>query len=209
MGFKKPQPKNFWWFYQGPEYPLSLFTTASFQMNAVDDRSFGDADRIATDVLVIYVRGIGTGFERAVAWFPVRRLCGGEIMSIVWTVKRKLEFFSIQGGTNRIRIVTVTCDGLAANHLFFKLHAESDADSIPYKAKDPFDPSTDVYFMVDPPHLVKTIRNNFEKSSTREGAVKNLHFNQPILWDHVERIYQEDAKNTWRWVLLVFSYVHR
>jgi hypothetical protein len=53
----------------------------------------------------------------------------------------------------------LVCDGLAANRKLFKLHAPEDQELVycvpnPYTTeKRPF------YFLSDPPHLVKTVRN--------------------------------------------------
>lgn len=187
---------------------LSLINFLPFQMNALEPELQPDADKshlIATDVLVVFIRGIATGFQRAVAWFPVRRLTAGEIMSIIWTTKQRLEFLSFKDGYPRFKLLSITCDGLAANHLFFKLHG-ADTSQLQYKAKDPFDPDNFVYFLIDPPHLMKTMKNNLEKSSTAEDAIKTLEYRLPMLWAHVEEIYLEDVQNTWRYVHFYFCF---
>lgn len=153
----------------------------------------------ATDIFVVYIRSISTGFERPVAWIPVRCLSAGDIQSIVWTVKRKLEFFSIKNGEQpQLKVLSVTCDGLAANLLFFKLHGAGVAASPPCSAQDPLDPENFLWFIVDPPHIVKIIRNNWEKSNTDPKATKCLRFEQEILWTHMEEIFTDDVKNVWR-----------
>jgi hypothetical protein len=179
-----------------------IITMCVFQMNALDrgitdSGTSDDSSKIATDVLVVFARGISTAFERAVAWFPVRCLTAGELMDVVWLIKHKIELFSFCDKMPRLKIVTITCDGLAANHLFFKLHGRC-REELQYKAEDPFDPGNFVYFIIDPPHLLKTVRNNCEKSSEDENAVKYLCNDQPILWRHVEEVYHDDVQNTWR-----------
>lgn len=179
---------------------LNLLIISLFQINALGDGGVDESQLIATDVLVVYVRGVATNFQRAVAWFPVRCLCAGEIASIVWTTKRKLEFFSFIDGIPRIKIVSVTGDGLAANHLFFRMHGGGNFTDLQYKAVDPLDPSSFLFFIVDPPHLIKTERNNLEKSDDKDEKATKCLMNKglPILWRHFVELYNDDSKNTWR-----------
>ena len=58
------------------------------------------------------------------------------------------------------------CDGATPNRKFFKLHGvppNGDEDCIHW-APVKNDPRRRVYFICDPPHLIKTVRNNWEKS---------------------------------------------
>ena len=56
-----------------------------------------------------------------------------------------------------LKVLGVTCDGNSANRRFFKLHSPQ-ADV--YKVKNPFTAEDrQIFFMSDPPHLIKTTRN--------------------------------------------------
>ncbi len=55
------------------------------------------------------------------------------------------------------RAIACTCDGLSANRAFFKLH---DKEKIVHKVKNPHaEYGRYMFFMSDPPHLIKTTRN--------------------------------------------------
>ena len=54
----------------------------------------------------------------------------------------------------------MTCDGYSVNRRFLKIHASK--DTITHKMANPFAPEQrDIYFVSDPPHLIKTVRNSW------------------------------------------------
>ena len=58
------------------------------------------------------------------------------------------------------RVMGLVCDGLAANRRLFKLHNPESPASESHKVFNPY--SSDgrfLYFLSDPPHLIKTVRN--------------------------------------------------
>ena len=59
------------------------------------------------------------------------------------------------------RVLGLTCDGASPNRRLWKLHSSSN-DELIYKVPNVFaDDKRDLYFISDPPHLLKTIRNSF------------------------------------------------
>ena len=59
------------------------------------------------------------------------------------------------------KVIALTCDGLAANRRLFKLHEPASQDMV-YKVGNPY--ATDgrsIFFLSDPPHLIKTVRNSW------------------------------------------------
>ena len=63
------------------------------------------------------------------------------------------------------KVMGVTMDGASANRKLMKLHrGASDATDIVYKVYNPFsEEKRHLYFISDPPHLVKTMRNCLNK----------------------------------------------
>ena len=56
----------------------------------------------------------------------------------------------------------LTCDGLAANRMLFCLHGPMGNADIVHKVKNPHSvEQRDFFFVSDPPHLLKTVRNCF------------------------------------------------
>ena len=68
---------------------------------------------------------------------------------------------------------TFVCDGASPNRKFFKMHLLEDKsnvkDGVVYWTWNKYRRNSKIYFICDPPHLIKTIRNNLENS----GANKN------------------------------------
>lgn len=57
------------------------------------------------------------------------------------------------------KVMGLTCDGLAANRLLYKLHVPH-GEELVHSVVNPYaSPSRQLYFFSDPPHLVKTVRN--------------------------------------------------
>ena len=58
------------------------------------------------------------------------------------------------------RVMALVCDGLTANRKFFRLHNPDIPATEAYKTLNPFaDEERYIYFISDPPHLIKTVRN--------------------------------------------------
>ena len=76
------------------------------------------------------------------------------IFPIVWETIRLLE----SGG---LRVLCVTADGASPNRKFFRMHKSIHVHKTPnvYSEDDRW-----IYFIADPPHLIKTVRNCWSNS---------------------------------------------
>ena len=125
---------------------------------------------VASHVLVLMVQGIFFKLQFPYAHFGTEGITADALYPIVWEAIRLLE---IDG----LKIICVTADGDSANRKFFRMHKTSDP-LVPYKAKNPY--AMDgrwLYFIADPPHLIKTVHNCWSHSSesgTQHMQVKNL-----------------------------------
>ena len=124
---------------------------------------------IATHVLAVMVRGIFFKMEFPYAHFGTDGITADTLYPIVWEAVRRLE---IDG----VKVICVTADGDSSNRKFFKMHNHLELGlPVPYKAKNVF--ATDerwLFFIADPPHLMKTVRNCWShsgKSGTRHMQV--------------------------------------
>lgn len=62
----------------------------------------------------------------------------------------------------------LTCDGLAANRLLYKLHVPRRGDQVVHSVTNPYaDPSRPLFFFSDTPHLMKTVRNAWANSKRK------------------------------------------
>ena len=112
-----------------------------------------DADRqLAKTMLVLMVRGLFVHVNYPYAQFACHTLSGDLLVDPVWEAISRLER---QG----IRVMALVCDGASTNRKLWKLH--STEKGLVYKVPNIFAPDKprSLYFIADPPHLLKTIRN--------------------------------------------------
>ena len=111
-------------------------------------------NELATSMLVFLVRGLFTNLSFLYAQFPCTALSGEHMYNPVWEAVSCLELCGF-------KVLALTCDGLAANRrLFCQLNPDPGADEVVHKVLNPYaEDGTDLYFIADPPHLIKTVRN--------------------------------------------------
>ena len=128
----------------------------------------GEHPPIANHVLVLMVRGIFFRLQFPYAHFGTEGITADTLYPIVWEAVRRLE-------VDGFKVISVTADGDSANRKFFRMHKTSDF-LVPYKTKNPY--AIDgrwLYFIADPPHLIKTVRNcwlHSAESGTQHMQVK-------------------------------------
>ena len=118
----------------------------------------GEQPQVAKQLLTLMVRGLMFKFNFPYAHFASRGATGDVLFPIVWEAIRRLE-------SNGIKGLCVTADGASANRKFFRIHHDSKNPTSLYKTKILY--SSDgrsLYFIADPPHLIKTIRNCWSHS---------------------------------------------
>ena len=111
------------------------------------------AQPMAKSMLVLMVRGLNSGLQFPYAQFPRATLRGDQMFHIFWKAVGRLQRYGF-------RVMGLTCDGLAANRQLFRLHAPKTSKEVIYKTTNPYvlEPQS-LFFLSDPPHLLKTIRN--------------------------------------------------
>ena len=113
---------------------------------------------IAKQMLVFMIRGLFYNFTYPIASFPTTNTLADEIFSLTWEAIEHLE-------TAGFKVAAVTCDGAATNRCFFDLNA--DQEGLVYKTKNVCameEEPRQIYFITDPPHLIKCVRNAFASS---------------------------------------------
>lgn len=129
---------------------------AEFERSLESDRF--PTNSIANSMLVLMVRGLFSQLKFPYAQFPSTSLCGHEMYEVVWDTVGRLECCGF-------KVLALTCDGLAANRRLFALHHPDNCEFV-YKVVNPY--ASDgryLYFLSDPPHLIKTVRNAWCNSS--------------------------------------------
>ena len=101
-----------------------------------------------------------------------------------------------------LQVISIVADGASNNRKFFRMHKISrfQCSGITYKAPNITKPGSFVYFIADPPHLIKTVRNawyNSQANGSRSLVVCIL-----ILFVYVYIFLQNKGKEI-KWAHLV------
>ena len=108
---------------------------------------------LASTMLVFMVRGLLCKFNYPYVQFACNDISGSQMFDPMWEAVSQLERLGFC-------VLGLCCDGASPNCRLWKLH--NDQDELVYKVPNLFaDDERDFYFISDPPHLLKTIRNSF------------------------------------------------
>ena len=133
---------------------VSMHLTAL--QKAKQKRVESDMPQLATFMLVLFVKGLFSSLEFAYAQFSYTDLVGPLMYNPVWEAVARLKLCGF-------RVMALVCDGLAANRKLFRLH--NPVTDITYKVKNPYaDDGQYLYFLCNPPHLIKCVRNAWSNS---------------------------------------------
>ena len=120
--------------------------------NLLHESASSERRPIAKTVAVFMVRGVFSDLEFPYAVFPAVSLSGSDLYSLMWEAIGRLTM-------NGYRVHAVTADGAKPNRKLFSLHVPK-SKRLPFKVENVFSPERHpIYFISDPPHLIKTIRN--------------------------------------------------
>ena len=125
---------------------------------------------IASYVLVFMVRGVATRLEYPLAHFPCNGCTADLLYPLLWDAVRLLE-------TLGLKVIASTSDGASTNRKLVKMHKlpGTQKGEVVYKTKNVYSQDgRDLYFIADVPHLIKTVRNNWENSGWNKKS--------PRLW---------------------------
>lgn len=142
-------------------------------------------ERLATHVLVFYAVGINSTLKQSIGYFGTRSATADNLYPLFWAAVRVLEKCGF-------KVIVSTSDKASPNQRLYQLHGNN--HDVCFKTLNVFAAEADrfLYFISDPPHLVKTVRNNLANS----GSGKNTRFlwkdGQHILWQHIANLYFED-----------------
>lgn len=107
---------------------------------------------LANSMLVLMVRGLFSRLQFPYAQFACTSLTGDQFFDLFWEAVCRLERCGF-------KVVACTCDGLSSNRRFMRVHYNASTDQAakvlnPYSSNERY-----IYFLSDPPHLLKTTRN--------------------------------------------------
>ena len=144
-------------------------------------------------MLVFLVRGLFSNLKFLYAQFPCTALSGNQMYQPFWEAVGRHELCGF-------KVLALVCDGLAANRRLFNLH-DPGSKCVVHKVSNPYAPGRDIFFLVDPPHLLKTVWNGWANSRRRLWVshlayksfmiiIISLQCNgKEILWSHLVELY--------------------
>ncbi|KAK3908148.1 Transposable element P transposase, partial [Frankliniella fusca] len=145
------------------------------------------AHPVAKTVLVYLAQGVTNPLLSAVGIYPSRDLSAGQLFSRTWDIVYTLESCGL-------KVLCLICDGASINKKFFSMHPAID----PLSVKSQFTYATKnlaaaedrpLFFMVDPPHLLKTIRNCLANSYSHKKSRKMWKNGEDLSWVTIEKLY--------------------
>lgn len=145
-------------------------------------------DNLATHVLVFFVVGVTTSLRVSMGFFATETATAGDLFTLLWQAIGYLETHC------RLKVIASTSDKAPSNQKLCQMHQEEGhGDEVCHKAVNMFAPDRHVFFVSDPPHLIKTVRNNLSNSGS--GRKTNYFWNDghDMLWQHVRDVYNMDA----------------
>ena len=145
-----------------------------------DCNSDVDHPPIAKHLLVLMIRGIFFKLDFPYAHFGTQNATADILHPIIWEAVRQVECVGL-------KVICITADEASPNRRFFRMH-KSSGSSPTYKTKNPYadDEKRWIYFISDPPHLIKTARNCLSHSGdsgTRLMTVSLLPFCDIMLFN--------------------------
>ena len=156
-------------------------------------------DELASHVMVFMIRGLINPFKFSFANFATANATAIQIYPLVWKALGILE------KKCHLKVLAICCDGMSSNRSFFEMHqylnpeivekGKKNKESVDktYRSLNSFCPSRYLYFVADPPHLMKTARNCLYKSGKSSSSRYMWNDNLHLLWSHVSKFYYEDA----------------
>ena len=124
---------------------------------------------LSKTMVVFMFKGLFTNIALPYVQFAASSITGADMFPLLWKVIERLTKVGCQ-------VLAVTSNGGSPNRRLFELHKLPGIlrDQVVYKALNPFsEEEQEVMFFINPPHLLKTIRNCFQ-SPTRSLWVSDL-----------------------------------
>ena len=144
---------------------------------------------VATHALVFMVTSIASRLKFSLGYFATTTATADQLFLLMWKAVGLLETYA------GLKVVVVVSDKAGPNQRLYSLH--DSGDKITYRTKNVFatDEQRYIYFFSDPPHLIKTARNNLANSGSGSNTRRLWNNGKHLLWKHIVDLYEADRKN--------------
>ena len=180
-------------------------TLLNFESSLSDPEPTTPSWPVAKQMLIVMVRGVFIKLHFPYAHYPTSGITADLLFPLAWEVIRTLECAGF-------KVISITGDGASQNRKFFRMHqlASESTSTVTHKVRNPYSKEDwNLFFFVDIPHLLKTVRNcwsnSFGHSHSRALWVSRVHNkcsvytygyycgqinDQHISWEHLRRLYK-------------------
>lgn len=142
---------------------------------------------LATHVLQFYFKSLFSSFHFPCSYFLTNGISAQDLNRVFW---QGVELLNSHG----FKVLLTCCDGASENRAFMVMNGCSETVS---QTNNPFS-NFPLFFLSDPPHLIKKLRNNIYKSGFKENSSRYtrclLLNSKNILWEHIYSVYLRDKK---------------
>ncbi|KAJ8023362.1 Transposable element P transposase [Holothuria leucospilota] len=145
-----------------------------------------DSSCVASHVLLFMVRGLTSKLKFPVAYYFTTGAPGYQLYEMTFECISALRLLGLT-------VLCLTSDGASSNRKLYELISKSAPSLTPeHKAKNIFEVNEMIYFNSDAPHLLKTLRNNFENSNWNRKTRNLVYDGKPIKWTHLLQLQEWD-----------------
>lgn len=186
-----------------------LFDPSSWELIGFTDLHIDDTGPVtptmqaslATHVLQFFYKSLFADFQFPCSYFLTRGISAQNLNRIFWQGVSLLHCYNFE-------IILTCCDGASENRTFMTINGCSETNS---QTTNPFS-KLPLFFISDPPHLIKKLRNNLYSSGYKEHSSRYtrclLLGSKNILWDHIYSVYLRDKQRHLFSTDLRSSHVH-
>ena len=153
-------------------------------------------EHIASHVLVFLIRSVVNPIKFTLENFATTGATSCQMFPLFWKAVSILEYKC------NLKVVAATSDGASANRKLYRMHihmnsndTNGDIDAV-YKVMNIHSGQEKryIYFLGDPPHIVKTARNCLANSGSGRATRYMWNDNLHLLWSHISSIFYEDME---------------
>ncbi|KAJ1530235.1 hypothetical protein ONE63_005160 [Megalurothrips usitatus] len=158
--------------------------------------------KLAKKVLVFMLNGAVNDIRRVVAIYSTDDLSAAQLYVRTWEVIYLVE----EAGA---KVLCSIFDGASMNRKFITMHSNSgDTDFVYVTYNMASGECRNMYFMLDPPHLVKTFRNCFANSFCHRNS-RALCINDKLLsWKAIQSLFLITKEHKYKGTKLTDAHVH-
>lgn len=148
----------------------------------------------AKSVLMFLAQGITTNLQGIVGIYPARDMTAGQLFTRAWNIIYSMESYNL-------KLLALIGDGAATNKKFFRMHPPLPPGVIPKLDEFPTDvvyatvnlassEKRPLFFIIDPPHLLKTLRNCLANSYGHKKTRKMYKNGEDLSWEVIVKLYE-------------------